>query len=80
LLQSVKEERNILRTIQREKANWIGHVLRRNCLIKHVIEEKIEVRGEVKGSRGRKRKQLLDDLRVKRGYWRLKREAVDPTV
>jgi len=54
--------------------------LRRNCLLKHVIEEKIVVRTEVKGSRGRKRKQLLDDFREKRGYWRLKREALDPTV
>jgi hypothetical protein len=34
------KERNILHTIKRRKANWIGHILRRNCLLKHVIEEK----------------------------------------
>jgi hypothetical protein len=41
-LHRVKEERNILRTIKRRKANWIGHIVRRNCLLKHVIEGKRE--------------------------------------
>jgi hypothetical protein len=27
--------------------------------------------------RGRRRKQLLDDLKEKRGYWKLKEEAID---
>jgi hypothetical protein len=40
-LHRVKVERNILHTIKRREANWIGHVLRRNCLLKHVIEGKI---------------------------------------
>jgi hypothetical protein len=38
----VKEERNILHTIKTRKANWNGHILRRNCLLKHVIEGKLE--------------------------------------
>jgi len=38
VLQRVMEERNILQTIKRRKANWIGHFLRRNCRLKHVIE------------------------------------------
>jgi hypothetical protein len=42
VLQRVKEERNILHNIKRRKANWIGHILRRNCLLQHVIEGKIE--------------------------------------
>jgi hypothetical protein len=46
-----KEERNILRTIKRRKADWIGHILRRNGLLKHVIEGKIEGRVEVRGRR-----------------------------
>jgi hypothetical protein len=33
ILHRVKEKRNILHTIKRRKANWIGHILRRNCLI-----------------------------------------------
>jgi hypothetical protein len=37
-----KEDWNILQTIKRRKANWIGHILHRNCLLKHVVEEKIE--------------------------------------
>jgi hypothetical protein len=44
LLHRVKEERNIVHTIERRKANWIGHILRRNCLLKHVIEGKLEGR------------------------------------
>jgi len=30
-----KGERNSLCTIQRGKANWAGHILRRNCDLKH---------------------------------------------
>jgi hypothetical protein len=45
------------------KANWIGHMLRRNCLLEHVIEGKIEGGIEVTGRRGRRNKQLLDYLK-----------------
>jgi hypothetical protein len=38
ILHRVKEDRNILHTTEREKANWIGHSLRRNCLLKQVIK------------------------------------------
>jgi hypothetical protein len=69
------ESRNILHTIKRRKANWIGHILRRNCLLKHVIEGKLEGRIEMTRRRGRRRKQLLDDLKEKRRYWKLKEEA-----
>jgi hypothetical protein len=48
---------------------WIGHILRRNCLLKHVFEGKLEGRIEMTGRRGRRRKQLLDDLKEKRRYW-----------
>jgi hypothetical protein len=41
VLQRVQDERNVLHKIKRRKANWIGHILRRNCLLKHVIEGKI---------------------------------------
>jgi hypothetical protein len=67
-LHRVKEERNILHTVKRRKANWIGHVLRRNCLLKQVIEGKLEGRMEVTGRRGRRRKQLLYDFKEKRTY------------
>ena len=38
----VNEQRNILHEIRKRKANWIGHILRRNCLLKQVIEGKIK--------------------------------------
>jgi hypothetical protein len=54
--------------------------LRRKCLLKHVIEGKIEVRIEVTGLRGKRRKQLLEDLMENRVYWKLKEETIDLTV
>jgi hypothetical protein len=42
VLQRVKEDRNILHEITRRKGNWTGHSLSRNCLLKHIIEGKIE--------------------------------------
>jgi len=41
------EEENILQTIKR-KANWIGHILPRNCLLEHANEGKIEERSDGK--------------------------------
>jgi hypothetical protein len=80
VLYRIKEERNILHTIKRRKANWIGHILRRNCLLKHLIEGMLEGRIEMTGRRGRRRRQLLDDLKEKRRYWKLKEEALNRTV
>jgi hypothetical protein len=80
VLHRVKEERNIVHTIKRRKANWIGHILRRNCLLKLVIEGKLEGRIEMTGRRGRRRKQLLDDLKEKRRYCKLKEEELDRTL
>jgi hypothetical protein len=80
VLHRVKEDRNSLQTIKRRKANWIGHILCRNCFLKHVIEGKLEGRIEKTGRRGIRCKQLLDDLREKRRYWKLKEEALDRTL
>jgi hypothetical protein len=73
----VSEQRNILHEIRKRKANWIGHILRRNCLLKQVIEGKIQGQIEVTRRRRRRRKQLLDDLGDRRGYSDLKEEALD---
>jgi hypothetical protein len=59
VLHRVRKERNSLYTVKKSKAEWIGHILRRNCLLKHDIEGKIEGTGR----RGIRRKQLLDDLK-----------------
>jgi hypothetical protein len=42
VLLRVKEQRNILHEIRERKANYIGHILRRNCLLQRVIEGKIQ--------------------------------------
>jgi hypothetical protein len=77
VLHRVKEERNIRHTIKGKKANWIGHILRTTCLLQRVIKGKIEGRIGVTGRRGRRRKQLLDDFKEKRNYYKLKEEALD---
>jgi hypothetical protein len=73
----ISEQRNILHEIRKRKANWIGYILRSNCLLKEVIEGKIKGRIEVTRRRWRRRKKLLDDLGDRRGYSHLKEEAVD---
>jgi hypothetical protein len=80
VLLRVKEQRNILHKIRKRKANWIGHILRRNCLPQRVIEGKMKGGIEVTGRRGRKRWKLLDDFMERRGYSHLKEEALDRTM
>ena len=80
VLLRVNEQRNILHEIRKRKANWIGHILRRNCLLKQVIEGKIKGEMEVTGRRGRRRKKLPDDLKDRRRYSHLKEEALDRTI
>ena len=63
VLLRVKEQRNILHEIRKRKVNWIGHILRRNCLLQRVIKEKIKGEIEVIGRRGRRRRKLLDELK-----------------
>ena len=69
--ENIGEKRTVLNNIPRRKANLIGHILRRNCLLHDAIEGQVT---EVKGV-GRRRTQLLDDLRNMRRYWELKEEA-----
>ena len=77
----VNEQRNILHEIRKRKANWIGHILRRNCFIRQVIEGKIKGEKEMTRRRGRRRKKFLDDLREGRGYYHLMEEgALNRTV
>jgi len=59
------------------KANWTGgHFLRRNRLLKHVIEGKIEGLER----RGRRCKELLRDLKEMRRYWKMKEDPPDCTL
>jgi hypothetical protein len=75
-----KEQRNILHKINKRKANWIDHILRRNCLLQRVIEGKTKGGIEVTGRRERIRRKLLDDLKERRGTSHLKEEALDRPI
>jgi hypothetical protein len=70
VLPRVQEERNNLHTAKQRKTKWLGHMLHRNCLLKCVIEGKIE---EI-GRQVRRHTQLL------RRHWKLKKEALDHTL
>ena len=80
VLLRVKEQRNILHEIRKLKANWIGHILHRNCLLQRVTEGKIQGGMEVTGRQGRRRRKLLDDLKERGGYSYLKEEVLDRTM
>jgi hypothetical protein len=72
------EERNILHKIKRRKANWIGYIFHRKCLLQHITEEKTGRGIEVTGIEGRRCKQLLHELKdtknqdaLDRSVWRI---------
>jgi hypothetical protein len=77
VLRTIKEDRSILYTINRKKPKWIGHMLRRNCHLKHSTEGKIEGQIEETGIWERRCKQLLNETG---GYWNLKMKALDRTL
>jgi hypothetical protein len=54
VLLGVKEQRNILHEIRKRKANGIGHILRRNCLLQRVIEGKMK--GGIRSDRKTRKK------------------------
>jgi len=68
VLQRVTKEISYIRTIKRDKTSRICHIWLRNCLLKHVTAGKVEGWLQVKGRRGRRRKQLLDDLKETKLY------------
>ena len=47
MLLRFNEQKNIQHEIRKRKANWIGHILRRNCLLQQVIEGKTKEQIEV---------------------------------
>ena len=59
---TAKEGRKVIRAIKIGKANWFNYILRKNCLLRSIIEIKIEEGIEVMGRR-RRRKQLRNDLK-----------------
>jgi len=77
VLSLVKEQRCLVHVIKQRQANWIGHVLRHDCLLKTVLEGKIEG----KRTRGKPRRKMLDLLMEqgdkKISYQELNRRAED---
>jgi hypothetical protein len=71
-----REERNIMRVTKCRMADWIGHILRRNWLLKQITE------GNTEGTKGReqRRKQLLDELKERIKYLNFKKERLDRNV
>ena len=69
----IGEKTNLLNNTLHTKGIWIGHIPKRNRLLLDAIEWMMT---EVKGV-GRRRTQLLDDLRYRRRYWELKEKAED---
>jgi hypothetical protein len=61
ILHRDEKEKSLLHIIKRRKANWIGHMLRRNCLLKQVMKGKREGTGR----QGRRCKKLVEGLREK---------------
>ncbi|KAL1456898.1 hypothetical protein WDU94_001586 [Cyamophila willieti] len=75
VLRRVGEERNILDTIKKRKRSWLGHILRRDCLQRRIME------GEIQGtrSRGARKFGMLTDILEKKTFEELKEEAQDRT-
>ena len=71
VVQIVGEGRIMLELIRKRKGNWLGHWLRRNCLLKDALE------GMVNGKkvRGRRRYQMVDNIMINGLYEDTKREA-----
>ena len=56
----------VICTYTKKKANWIGHVLRRNCLLNTLMKER-----DKGGSRRRRRNdQLIEGLKDNRRHWK----------
>ena len=73
VMRRVGEQRTLLETIRKRKRNWLGHILRRDCLQRRVMEGKIE------GKRGRGRIKLgmISDMKRGRTYQEMKEDAQD---
>ncbi|KAJ4449015.1 hypothetical protein ANN_00409 [Periplaneta americana] len=71
VLERVGEGRMKLKHIRKRKMNWLSHWLRRNCLLKDVLE------GMVNGRRvrDRRRYQMIDDIKIYESHGETKRKA-----
>ena len=61
----------MLELIKRRKRNWLGHWLRRICLLKHALEGMVKE----KKVRGRRMYQMIDNIMINELYEDTKRKA-----
>jgi hypothetical protein len=80
VLLRVIEQRNILHEIRKRKANWIRHILVRNCILQRVTEGKKQGVIDVTGRQGKRDRKVLDDIKERREYYYLKEESLDRTM
>jgi hypothetical protein len=66
MLLKAKEEKNILHIRTRRKGNCIGHILRRICLLKHVIQGKLDGKTYGRGRRRRRGNQIFSGLKERK--------------
>ena len=80
VLHNANEERNTLHTINGRKANWINHIWRKICLLKHVINGEDRGKDKRRRRRGSGREQPKYYFENRRGYCELKEEALGRTL
>jgi hypothetical protein len=82
ILHGVKEKTNIVYsyTVKIRKAKWIGYIWRRDCFLKNVIDGNVEGMIEVTRRRGRRYRQLLDNLRKRKGTLNQIELCEEPTL
>ena len=80
VLRTVEEERNFLHVGNRRKANCLNHILRRNHLLKLIIEEKIQGSLKLTGRQRRRRTHILYDVKETEGDWKLEKRTWDRSL
>ena len=70
----MEEKRTLLNNNLRGKANQIGNILRRNCLLPDALE------AQMTAVKGAGKTHLFDDLRNRRRFWDLKEEVEDRKI
>jgi len=75
VLRLVQEQRSLVHVIKQRQANWIGHVLRHDCLLKTVLEGKIDGKRPREEPRRKMPDLLMEQKDKKISYEELKRGA-----
>jgi hypothetical protein len=66
VLERIGEKRTVVNDILLRKVNYIGHIVRNNCLLHDVIAGQMTEMNSVGRRRRRRRRQFLHDMRNRR--------------